>query len=176
MGDLCLVHAPWRELNAVDAEKLKKVPDGLTPSVPRPKPGKWGRNGRVETLTNVVGLLVCWFGLDSFGSGWNIMNSVFGLSIASCWSFFSRCSIDVVISRNHGAHRNLLFNLLFYTILYEMAHTPQKFVQHPRSKSLRTFSPLGTSPGCTMATVRHSPLFASPINIVRKVLRYWEAS
>ena len=62
MGDLCLVHAPWRELNAVDAEKLKKVPDGLTPSVPRPKPGKWGRNGRVETLTNVVGLLV-WFGL-----------------------------------------------------------------------------------------------------------------
>ena len=75
MGDLCLVHAPWRELNAVDAEKLKKVPDGLTPSVPRPKiPGKTGRNGRVENMSR------SFVGLDSFiGSGWNIMNSVFGL-------------------------------------------------------------------------------------------------
>lgn len=31
-GDLCLAMVPWRELNAVDAENLRKVPEGLTPS------------------------------------------------------------------------------------------------------------------------------------------------
>ena len=39
-GDLCLAMVPWRELNAVDAENLRKVPEGLTPSEPGTGAGK----------------------------------------------------------------------------------------------------------------------------------------
>ncbi len=89
--------------------------------MPRPKPGKWGRNGRVETLTNVVGLLV-WFGLF-----W-VRLEHYELSIWTLNSFLLILLFKMlnwcVISRNHGAHRNLLFNP-FDTILYEMAHAPQ---------------------------------------------------
>lgn len=125
MGDLCLVHAPWRELNAVDAEKLKKVPDGLTPSVPRLKI-KERKGAKHESF-------VCWFGLF-YWVRWNIMNSVFGLWIVSCWFFFSRCSIDTLES----SIRCILDNFVW------KGFTIHKFVQHRRSKSFRTFSPLGT--------------------------------
>ena len=31
-GELCMAMAPWRELNAVNAEQLKKVPEGISPA------------------------------------------------------------------------------------------------------------------------------------------------
>ena len=33
-GDLCMANAPWRELNAVDADGLRKLPEGISPSAP----------------------------------------------------------------------------------------------------------------------------------------------
>ena len=139
MGDLCLVHAPWRELNAVDAEKLKKVPDGLTPSVPRQKiPGR-GRNGRVGKHESFV----CWFGLLVRMHHYEVsictLNSF--LLLSSFQDAQLLCSFQQEIMEDSG----IVYSMYSRQFCME-GFTIHKFVQHRRSKSFRTFSPFETLP------------------------------
>ncbi|CAK9046707.1 unnamed protein product [Durusdinium trenchii] len=74
-GELCMAMAPWRELNAVNAEQLKKVPEGISPAaafsclelvaqtgycgakfVARPKPGDVAY---VSGAAGATGLIAC---------------------------------------------------------------------------------------------------------------------